>query len=36
MSKKALVKKPNVDFKHVGGRKFVQPGTEYMHKEKLP
>jgi len=34
MSKKAFVKKPMFDVKHVGGRKFVQPGTEYVHKEK--
>jgi hypothetical protein len=34
MSKKAFVKKPMFGVKHLGGRKFVQPGTEYVHKEK--
>ena len=34
MSKKPFVKKPMFAVKHLGGRKFVQPGTEYVHKEK--
>ncbi len=34
MSKKPFVKKPMFEVKHPGGRKFVQPGTEHVHKVK--
>jgi len=34
MSKKPFVKKPMFGVDHFGGRKFSQPGAEYIHKEK--
>jgi len=34
MLKKPSVKKTMLDVAHLGGRKFVQPGAGYVHKEK--
>ncbi len=33
MPKKLFVKKPMSGVEHLGGRKFVQPGAEYVNKE---
>jgi hypothetical protein len=34
MPKKPFVKKSMFGIAHLGGRKFVQPGAEYVRKEK--
>jgi hypothetical protein len=34
MSKKPFVKKPMFGVAHLGGRKFVKPGVEYVYHEK--